>query len=71
MKKLNLILVTASLLIASSAAHADYVQGHYRSNGTYVNGYHRTAPDSNRYNNYSSQGNYNPYTGKKGTVSNY
>lgn len=71
MKKLNLILVAASLLMASSAAHAKYVKGHYRSNGNYVNGYNRTAPDGNRSNNYSSRGNYNPYTGKRGTVSNY
>jgi hypothetical protein len=42
------------------------VSGYTRSNGTYVEPYHRSAPDSNPYNNYSSQGNVNPYTGQVG-----
>jgi hypothetical protein len=42
------------------------VSGYTRSNGTYVEPYHRTAPDSNPYNNYSTQGNVNPYTGQAG-----
>jgi hypothetical protein len=42
------------------------VNGYTRSNGTYVQPYHRTAPDSNPYNNYSTQGNVNPYTGQIG-----
>lgn len=42
------------------------VNGYTRSNGTYVEPYHRTAPDSNPYNNYSTQGNVNPYTGQMG-----
>ena len=42
------------------------VNGYSRSNGTYVEPYHRTAPDSNPYNNYSTQGNVNPYTGEVG-----
>lgn len=45
-----------------------YVNGYTRQDGTYVNGYYRTAPDSDPYNNYSSKGNYNPYTGQAGTV---
>jgi len=40
-----------------------------RSTGTYVMPHQRTAPDSNRYNNWSTQGNVNPYTGKKGSKS--
>jgi len=42
------------------------VSGYTRGNGTYVEPYHRTAPDSNPYNNYSTQGNVNPYTGQMG-----
>lgn len=42
------------------------VSGYTRSNGTYVESYHRTEADSNPYNNYSTQGNYNPYTGQAG-----
>jgi hypothetical protein len=44
------------------------VSGYTRSNGSYVEPYHRTAPDSTMYNNYSSQGNTNPYTGEAGHV---
>ncbi len=43
------------------------VKGYYRSNGTYVQPYTRSAPDSNPYNNYSFPGNINPYTGKVAT----
>lgn len=43
------------------------VRGYYRSNGTYVQPHHRSDPDGNSYNNWSSKGNINPYTGKSGT----
>ena len=42
-----------------------------RKDGTYVQPHHRTAPDNNRLNNYSTQGNVNPYTGQMGTVNPY
>ncbi|MGD0291890.1 MAG: hypothetical protein ABSC63_19935 [Candidatus Binataceae bacterium] len=42
----------------------EYVHGYTRSDGTYVQGYMRSPPDSNPYNNYSVPGNTNPYTGK-------
>ena len=38
-----------------------------RSDGTYVQGHWRSSPDSSYNNNYSTQGNYNPYTGQSGT----
>ena len=44
-------------------AEAVHVNGYLRSNGTYVQGYERTAPDGNPYNNYGYPGNYNPNTG--------
>lgn len=44
----------------------EQVSGYTRSNGTQVQPYHRTEPDSNPYNNYSTQGNVNPYTGQVG-----
>lgn len=51
------------LILFPLNVYAVYVNGYYRSNGTYVNGYERTAPDGNPYNNYSYPGNYNPNTG--------
>jgi len=43
------------------------VRGYFRKDGTYVAGYKRTAPDGNFNNNWSTQGNVNPYTGQVGT----
>lgn len=58
-------------LAASSMAFADqYVRPHVTKDGTYVEGYHRSSPNNNRYDNYSSQGNINPYTGQRGTERN-
>lgn len=64
MKKLLLLAALAAL---SASAFADkYVHGYIRSDGTYVQGYYRTEANNNRYDNYSSQGNTNPYTGQRG-----
>jgi hypothetical protein len=66
------VLFVLGLLVAGSAMAGDvYVQPHVNRNGTYVQGYHRSAPDSNPYNNYSTHGNVNPYTGQAGTVNPY
>lgn len=43
------------------------VRGYYRKNGTYVAPHYRSAPDGNFYNNWSTKGNVNPYTGKAGS----
>ena len=48
---LKLLAVAAALLAAGSAAAQVQVQGHYRSNGTYVAPYTRSSPDSSTYNN--------------------
>ena len=61
-------LIALSLLIACAAQAQVHVQGYTRSNGTYVQPYTRTAPDNTNLNNYSTQGNVNPYTGQAGTV---
>jgi hypothetical protein len=64
----TIIIVSTAL----SQLHADtYVSGYYRKDRTYVEPHHRTASDGNRFNNYSSQGNYNPYTGQTGHVNPY
>ena len=48
-----------------------YVNGYFRQDGTYVQPHYRSAPDGNVWNNYSTRGNVNPYTGKPGTVDPY
>jgi len=50
---------------SSSSSH--YVTGHATKNGTYVKPHHQTNPDHTQRNNYSTKGNTNPWTGKKGT----
>ena len=47
------------------------VKGYYRKNGTYVSPHYRSNPDHLRLNNWSTKGDYNPYTGKQGTVNPY
>ena len=66
------VFVTAMIAAASAftfaPAHADtYVNGYYRNNGTYVAPHYRSSPDSSFNNNWSVQGNVNPYTGQSGT----
>ena len=44
-----------------------YVNGYTRSDGTQVRGHYRSAPDNSYDNNWSTEGNTNPYTGERGT----
>lgn len=69
MKKLLAFLLSLVLLLsAAPVVFADqYIEGYYRSDGTYVQPHWRSDPDGNPYNNYSYPGNINPYTGKRGT----
>ncbi len=61
-------LIICLILLPLSATADDYVNGYYQSNGNYVQPYQRTRADNNPYNNYSTQGNMNPYTGAMGTI---
>ena len=66
------IIGMALLGVSVSAFAADaYVKPHITKDGTYVGGHHRTTPNSTRLDNYSTQGNTNPYTGQAGTVNPY
>lgn len=74
MKKLIISSILALSLfgfIGFSVNQADAsvrVRGYTTKRGTYVAPSYRSNPDRVKYNNYSSKGNYNPYTGKKGSV---
>ncbi len=63
-----LILAGLTLCVASSAFADTRVRGYTRKDGTYVAPHYRSSPDSSRYNNYSTRGNVNPYTGEAGHV---
>lgn len=64
MKRIALL----ATLAFSTAAFADhYVQGHYRSDGTYVDGHMQSDPNEVRSDNLNSQTRQaNPYTGERG-----
>jgi hypothetical protein len=51
----------------SVAAAQVRVKPYTRKDGTQVQGYYRSNPDGNPYNNWSYPGNVNPYTGKEAT----
>lgn len=64
----------AAILLAALSASAvaqTYVRPHVRSDGTYVEGHMRSSPNNTRIDNWSTQGNTNPYTGSTGTASPY
>ena len=48
--------------------NSTYVNSYTKSNGTYVQGYYRTTPNTTINDNYSTYPNVNPYTGQQGTV---
>lgn len=67
-------LVLAAIFAASTAAFAQsqhWVGPYVDRNGNFIQGHWQTNPDGNVFNNWSTQGNVNPYTGQQGTVNPY
>lgn len=63
------IICMALVVLASAPALAQsqtHVRGYTRSDGTYVQPHYRTAPNTTRNDNWTTQGNVNPYTGQEG-----
>ncbi len=74
MKRIIFALIAFSLAFApclittdASARGSTSVKGYTKKSGTYVAPHQRTAPNKTKSDNYSTKGNTNPYTGKKGT----
>lgn len=61
------LLLTAALLTPAFAQGTTRVRGHVRKDGTVVQPHVRTKPNKTENDNYSTKGNTNPQTGKKGT----
>ena len=59
-----LALFAASIVGALAQTH---VKGYYRTDGTYVQPHWRSSPNNTTYDNWSTRGNVNPYTGQVGT----
>ena len=71
--KENAILLESSPLAGAVSVYYDsygnkylYVKGYTRKDGTLVKGYYRSLLDKDKSNNWSTKGNTNPFTGKKG-----
>ena len=74
MKKTILcIAIVVTLLVTTSVeAKTIKIKSYYKpSVGKYVMPSYRTSPNKTKFDNYSTKGNYNPYSGKKGTVNPY
>lgn len=65
--KLVALAVLAVVSAPSFAQREQQVDGHFRPDGSYVQPHYRTAPDNRLHNNWSAEGNVNPYTGQRGT----
>lgn len=59
------------IAVTQTALAADFVGGYMKKNGTYVAPHYKTSADSSKFNNYSTKGNTNPFTGSKGYVNPY
>lgn len=66
LRRLVLSLVVLTTLASAVFAQV-HVRGYTRQDGTYVPPHYRTAPDHTPFNNWSTRGNVNPYTGQSGT----
>lgn len=64
---MNKIIICAAMLVSTAAWAGHYVNGYSRSNGTYVQGHYQSDRDGTVTNNYSYEGNSNPYSGRVGT----
>lgn len=57
----------AIVLMSPALVQADkFVNGYTKKDGTYVQPHYRSDSNTVKYDNYSSQGNSNPYTGQQG-----
>ena len=69
-KAIILILITFVVFGVFGFAEAKVrVRESFRKNGTYVAPHYRSSPNRTKFDNWVTRGNYNPYTGKKGTAS--
>lgn len=68
-KECNMLKIFSILLLTMSfSLYADvHVNGYQKQNGSYVQPHMRSSPNSTSLDNWSTQGNTNPYTGAAGT----
>lgn len=67
MFKRLMLLVVAMSVVSVCVAKTVRVKGSVSKSGQYREPHIRTSPNRTKLDNYSTKGNSNPYTGKKGT----
>lgn len=67
MKLWKILAVMAAIGVALPASAQVRVRGYTTKNGTYVAPHYRTPPNRTTSDNWTTQGNVNPYTGTEGT----
>ncbi|EKD66629.1 MAG: hypothetical protein ACD_49C00026G0004 [uncultured bacterium (gcode 4)] len=65
MKKLFSVMIISLLLVWNQAFALSYSRWYFRKSWTYVAPHYKTSSNRVKFDNYSSRGNYNPFTGKK------
>jgi len=67
------VALLAVLIIDSSFDAYAYrnTKGYSRKDGTYVKPHYSSTPNSSKFDNWSTRGNVNPFTGKKGYTDPY
>ena len=68
MKKFSIVFLSALSIVAYAQVT---VHPYVDRNGVYHQGYQRTTPNNTAMDNYSTKGNFNPYTGQEGTKNSY
>jgi hypothetical protein len=71
MRALTIGLIAIAVTASAAAQQPVQRKGYIRSDGTYVAPSYSTKPNGTTLDNYSTKGNYNPYSGKAGTVDPY
>jgi hypothetical protein len=67
MKSFIVSVVFLFLSVFSYAQSQTWVDGYYKKNGTYVQSHVRQTPNKTNHDNWSTQGQSNPYNGTQGT----
>lgn len=66
MKKIMPILLISLLLMTSTVFGITHVKSYVTKRGTYVAPHYKTTSNRTKIDNWSTKGNTNPFTGKKG-----
>lgn len=68
---ITIIVLSVVGAVCANAQDYHYRSGYVTRTGTVVGGSYQTNPNSSRYDNWSTQGNQNPFTGQSGYKSPY